>query len=390
MSTPNFAPKKFSVSATRLSSLKTSAVAVVLGLLLTACSESEEQTERAKPVSTVIVSNGNNAENRLISGVVQSANTTPLNFEVTGKVEEVYLDIGEAFQQGDKLAKLEQIDYELALKERQGMLSEAKARLQEAQNDFQRKRALVKDGAVSKAQLDASRAQFESAKDQVDIASARLAMAQEALDDTILLAPYAGTISARMIEPSQRVNPNMPVFTIQGETGLEVSALIPESLLGYLSLGQTATVKFPAVNKMVAATIQEIGSAAADASSFPIIMDLQANDSQLLKPGMSAEVALTLKNGEQKTGLMLPVTALSADANNQHFVMALNAEEQGGESAQYRLSKIPVQVQSLFDQHAIVTGAVADGAMVVDAGLTFLSEGQLVRPIREGVALYNP
>ena len=131
-------------------------------LILGACSEEKTVQKLVKPVSTMIIGETKTYESRVVSGVVQPSDTTQLSFEVTGKVQEVYFELGEGFEKGQPLAKLDQINYELAVKEREGQLSEAKARLLESRRDFERKSDLVKDGAVSKSQFDISKSQFET------------------------------------------------------------------------------------------------------------------------------------------------------------------------------------------------------------------------------------
>ena len=376
-------------------------------LILGACSEEKTVQKLVKPVSTMIIGETKTYESRVFSGVVQPSDTTQLSFEVTGKVQEVYFELGEGFEKGQPLAKLDQINYELAVKEREGQLSEAKARLLESRRDFERKSDLVKDGAVSKSQFDISKSQFETAKDQVDIAKARLGMAKEDLDDTTLKAPYKGTVAARMIEPSQRVSPNMAAFTVQGDNGLEVSVLVPESLLSSISIGKVASIEIPAVNMDFNAVIKEIGTAAEDASSFPVTLKINTEDTQKLKPGMSAEVTLEFDRVQEfAEGFKLPVNALLAESENRHFVFKLTkpetisqnnangqeaiAPEQTQNPDEFILTKAPVEIIQLFDQHAVVGGDLKEGEIIVDAGLPFLSDGLKVTPISKGVNRYNP
>jgi multidrug efflux pump subunit AcrA (membrane-fusion protein) len=51
-----------------------------------------------KPVSTMIIGETKTYESRVVSGVVQPSDTTQLSFEVTGKVQEVYLSLAKALK----------------------------------------------------------------------------------------------------------------------------------------------------------------------------------------------------------------------------------------------------------------------------------------------------
>ena len=359
-------------------------------LLLAGCSEEKVPEKAPKPVSTITLDTTKNYDSRTVSGIVQPADTTELSFEVSGKVEEVYFELGESFEKGDALAKLEQINYELAVKEREGQLSEARARLLETERDFKRKRDLVKDGAVSRSQFDISKSQYESAKDQVDIAKARLGMAREDFDDTVLIAPYVGTISARYIEPSQRITPNAPAFLIEGDQGLEVSVLAPEAIIKSLSIGKEARVNIPALNKGFNAAISEIGTAAEDANAFPVVLEVSSDDTRGLKTGMSAEATFKLgKDTNYENSFTLPVSAVIADENDSHFIykVVMGSEDQEHDHV---LERIAITVIEYFDQDVIVQGDIKEGDRVVDAGLAFLQDGQAVSPINGGVQRYNP
>lgn len=359
-------------------------------LFLVACSEEKVHEKSAKPVSTTVLSTTKNYVSRTISGLVQPSDTTELSFEVPGKLEDVYLELGEKITKGQHLAKLEQINYRLAVEERKGQLSEAKSRLLEAERDFKRKRDLVKDGAVSRSQFDIAKSLFETAKDQVNISEARLAMAQEDLSDTILVAPYDGTISARYIEPSQLITPNAAAFLVQGKGGLEISLLVPEGMIKSLSVGQNATAHIPALSQNFDARIVEIGTAAESANAFPVVLKIIGDDMVSLKSGMSAEVTFKLDKGQTFQGsFTVDVSAVMADEADGHFLYKV-VSAQEAEVNTYILKKMPVQAVEFFDQSVIVEGDLRSGERIVDAGLAFLQDGQNVVPIDSDIKRYNP
>lgn len=105
-------------------------------------------------------------------------------------------------------------------------------------------------------------------------------------------------------------------------------------------------------------------------------------------------------------GFKLPVNALLAESENRHFVFKLTkpetisqnnangqeaiAPEQTQNPDEFILTKAPVEIIQLFDQHAVVGGDLKEGEIIVDAGLPFLSDGLKVTPISKGVNRYNP
>ncbi len=372
--------------------MKQTIVFLAFWLLLVGCAEESAPKQSPKPVATLVLKKTQNTDARVISGVIQPAETTTLTFDTTGTVETVYFDIGEAFDEGAPLAQLETIDHVLAVRERRGQLSEAQALLLEAERDFDRKALLVEEGAVSRATFDVSKAQYESAKNKVGIANVRLEMAQEALDDTTLRAPYSGTVSARYIEPAQKVQPSTAAFLIQGDKGLEVSLLVPESILSTLRIGQEANVKVPVIDRRFAASVKEIGSAAESVNAFPVTLAVLPNDTTALKSGMSAEVTFEKKKSASlEKGVVVPVSAIMGQENNRHSVFKVVLSEQSSsENPQYRLKKVPVQMLSLFDQHALVKGDLREGNRIVIAGVDFLNDEQKVSLINGATKRFNP
>ncbi|KPH90290.1 MFP transporter [Pseudoalteromonas undina] len=365
-------------------------VFLVIIFMLSGCSEEQVPEQKLKPVSAIELKKTNSFDSRILSGVIQPADTTTLTFEVSGKVEDVFFDIGEAFDKGEPLAKLEQTKYLLAVQEAKGQVSNAKATMLNVKQDFERKASLVDDGAVSGAQYDAAKSQYESAKDKVDIAQVRLAMAKEKLKDTTLIAPYAGTISKRNIEPSQQVSPNISALLIQGKESFEVSALAPEGLLSSLTIDKPAKVTISALDKSLNAKIKEIGSAAQGANAFPIILKISANDIAGIRTGMSAEVQFKQQQGESH-GFMVPVSAIMAKENNQHFVFKLITTAQAdSQQAGYVLQKTTVDVMKFFAQKAQIKGDLKEGEQIVNAGMAFLHDGQKVTLIEGKIKRLNP
>ena len=365
-------------------------VFLVIIFMLSGCSEEQVPEQKLKPVSAIELKKTNSFDSRILSGVIQPADTTTLTFEVSGKVEDVFFDIGEAFDKGEPLAKLEQTKYLLAVQEAKGQVSNAKAMLLNVKQDFERKASLVDDGAVSRAQYDVAKSQYESAKDKVDIAKVRLAMAKEELQDTTLIAPYAGTISKRNIEPSQQVSPNTSAFIIQGKENFEVSTLAPEAILSSLAIDKPAKVTISALDKTLNAKIKEIGTAAQGANAFPVILKISANDVADIRTGMSAEVQFKQQQ-EATDAFVVPVSAIMAQENNQHFVFKLVPTVQAeSQQAGYVLQKITVDVVTFFAQKAQIKGDLKEGERIVNAGMAFLHDGQKVTLIEGEIKRLNP
>ncbi|CAM2068705.1 Efflux RND transporter periplasmic adaptor subunit [Sulfidibacter corallicola] len=359
---------------------------LALSCLLLNCSKPEEFTfdELPRPVITQVVRAGEPLDQRILTGTIQATEAVPLAFEVTGKIDRVTVNLGDAFAQGDLLAQLEQTNFDLTVKQRKGMLLEAKARLTRAESDFHRKSDLVKEQAVSRAAFEAAEAEFEAARQAVEVAAASLALAQQHFEDTLLLAPYDGVVTGRLIEPSQQVSAGAPALAIQNVAGLEVSVAVPENLLHRIQLGSRHKVRFPVQKKRgILAVITEIGERAQAKTTFPVTLLLDSQP-EFLKPGMTAEVILELppeKPGAPAGTFPIPLTALRADAQQGQQVFLF--EPQPG-----RVSLRSVRVAALNGTQAYISQGLHDGDVVVVKGVHFLHDGMRARLVGSSPAWY--
>lgn len=343
-----------------------------------------------KTVAWIQLESGNGHVNRRLSGVVAPADEAELSFEVDGKVETVNVELGGTFQKEDVLAALDDRVYALTVRQREGELSEARAQLEEARNDFRRKRNLIEAGAVSRSDFDLSKAAFQANRNRVAVAEARLDLAREDLADTRLTAPYDGSVSSRYIEPSQRVSPGQPAFEIQGNQKLEVAVSVPETLVGRLRVGSRKAVEFPANPDLkVAAEITEIGARAESANAFPVVLTL-VEPAPSLRPGMTAEVDFSL-NGNNGDGsakeapeswFPIPVTAFEAGEGENHYIFRYDPETE-------TIVSQTVTIAHLSGPHGYVSRGLSAGDILVKAGLPFLRDGQRVALLNRDVRTFN-
>lgn len=229
-----------------------------------------------------------------LSGTVE-ATTADLSFKVPGRLRERFVDEGEAVAEGAKVAKLEETEYVKAADRyragaeaakaafdelRAGFRGEdvaqaaaaesgARADYEKSRSDFARIEALYKDGVASKrdhdfalsardaakAKLDqavqqhllmkrgARKEQVEAARAQYDQAEAASAEAEIRLGDTLLLAPFAGTVLSKHAEEGEFLSAGAPVVTVGDIAHPWIRAYLEESDLGRVKIGAPAQVK---------------------------------------------------------------------------------------------------------------------------------------------------
>lgn len=354
-------------------------------LVLAGCEErpgaQADQPAPPKPIAWTEVTRFDAQQTRRLPGVLRAAQRAPLSFEVSGRVTEVAVEIGESFERGQVLARLDPRSYELALEERRGQLAEAKAQLAEAEEDFERQRQLYEQGWAAKAAYDRAKSAKESARSRVETARARVAIAREDLADTKLVAPYSGTVADRLAEPSQRLQAGTTVLKVQGGDALEAVVAAPETVVDRLEPASRHAVRLPARPEAeLTGTIAEIATDAQTRNAYAVTLRL-AQAPQGVRSGMTAEVAFRLETPDRTANdtppVAIPATAfLAAEGQTQiAFVFDRQAKV---------VRRRAIEVAEISGDRALVSGGLEPGEIVATKGLAFLTDGQRVERLGVG------
>jgi multidrug efflux system membrane fusion protein len=353
------------------------------GLVAFGCGKEEKPEEVIRSIKWTKVAETSAKQVRMISGTTKPVDQTALSFAVGGTVEKVEVKLGDPVKKGQVLAELDQQPFVLAVRDAEAGLSKAEANLVERQANYERYVALYESNNASKAELDEARASFDSAKSQVKAAQAQLGLARRDLRKTQMKAPYNGTISVKEIEPYMELSAGKAVFGLDGvESGFEVSAAVPDSLVIHLSPGDEAEVVFPTLNnRKVGGVITEIGSRSRTASTYPIVVQLQEQFDDF-RSGMSVEVAFEFipesETGEPLvTGLAAPLSAFVVGAEKTNFVFIYDEKSS-------TVKKTQVKALALRENDLIVEpGSLKAGDIIATAGVQFLTDGQKVNLMKE-------
>jgi multidrug efflux system membrane fusion protein len=352
-------------------------------LMVNGCGKKEEPEEVIRSIKWIKVAETTTKQVRMISGTTKPVDQTALSFAVGGTVEKVEVKLGEQVKKDQVLAELDRQPFVLAVKDAEAGLAKAQAIVVERRANYERYVALYESNNASKAELDEARASFDSAKSQVNAAQAQLGLARRDLRKTKLRSPFNGTISVKEIEPYMEVPVGRAVFGLDGEeSGYEVSAAVPDSLLINLSVGDEAEVIFPTLNnRRVRGVITELGSRSRTASTYPVTVQLQEQYDDF-RSGMSVEVAFEFipesETGEPiETGLAVPLAAILVGEGKTQFVFIYDEKSS-------TVKKTQIKTLNLRENDVLIEpGALKAGDIIATAGVQFLTDGQKVNLMKE-------
>ena len=169
--------------------------------LLAACEEEQHAEAPApRPVLTVVVA-PQTARTVGFAGTVEPRYKSDLGFRVLGRIISRDVNVGEVVKKGQRLATLDPVAYQLAVRSAQADLASATARLENAAATETRQRTLLEKNVANQAQFEAAEQARESAEAGVTRAKANLDKAEEQLGYTELRA--TSTVSS----PLSRQNP---------------------------------------------------------------------------------------------------------------------------------------------------------------------------------------
>lgn len=373
-------------------------------MVLSACDDASPPSQPPpRPIAWAEVQVADGAIRQFLPGVVRAVQRASIGFEVGGLVEAVRVEVGDSFQTGDELGRLDARTRRLTRDERASEVVRAKATLREAEQHFARQQSLNEQGWATKATLDTAKASLDTARGWLEIAQARLALADKALADTVLRAPYDGVVARRLVEPAQQVEAGQAVLEIQGDGGdFEVAVAVAETLVDDLRPGDIHSVSFPARPSVSdPARIAEIGTDAGSAGTFPVTLRLVSSKNGL-RAGMTAEVAFdaVTPGGEAQPAdpngathrnpiVSIPVTAFLSGDGSETFAFVFNAVEDAGGGGTGVLERRTITLGPVTSDRAIVLKGLAPGDIVATRGLPFLRAGQPVTRLGVGAKRYD-
>jgi len=348
---------------------------LTLGAVLAGCEQEPfEAPPQVRPIRAFKVTELASGQQRRFSGLIEAVDSSTLSFQVGGNVREVRVNQGDSVQAGQVLATLDREPFQLGVQAAEAELQRERAFRAQARSDFERHQRLLAQRAVSQVQFEVAQRNYQSSLSQVDFATARLDLARRDLRNTSLTAPFAGSVAARLIDPFVDVAPAQAAFRLDAAGGRQARIGVPETSISQVTLGMPATLTVPNLAQPVQARVSEIGSSAAAGNTFPVNVVL-IQPPAAVRPGMTAEVTLTLPQANQDDSTLLPLSAIApGDRTGEGFVFIYDP----GTST---VRRTPVSASGTLTSNMVAVTGVAVGDVVASAGVNFLIDGQKVRLI---------
>ncbi len=330
----------------------------------------------AVPVVTVAtVARATASSSVALPGALTAARTAAIYARTAGYVRARFVDIGSRVRAGQLLASIDAPDLDQQAEQALAIVAQMRAATELARANLARWRALAADSAVTAQELDQMQAAFNGA-----VASQRSAEANLRR----LVAPFAGVITARNVDPGALVGTaggvgealpagggGVPgsLFTIAQTDTLSVYVTVPEDYAAAVAIGKPALITVPALpgDTLRGRVVRTAGSL--DATARTLLTEVRvANPTGVFLPGMYADVQLALGAGDPP--LSVPATALVIRDGPPQVVIV-----DDDSTVHYRSVSIGRDHGSWVE----VTGGLMNGARIVVSPSEDLQDGGRVR-----------
>jgi RND family efflux transporter MFP subunit len=276
---------------------------------------------------------------------------------------------GDYVTTGTVLARIRPQDLKNPVDESQAQVDSAVAQHTQAEQDFNRAKALYATQSLTKPDFDQAQARFDSTLAAVNQAKAALRQADIILGDSDLKAPLSGYILARNIDVGTLASPSSAAFTIADTSVLKATFGVPEDAINLVHLGQALTIQVQNDAVQYSGRVTSISPGADLRNRVFTIEVTLSNSRNTLKPGMIASVELGGKREASQPSVPLSAIVPYPGEPGQFAVVIAESE-----SGQWKAQLRRVTVGATHGSSVALTGVQA-GEKVASLGAQLLKDG---------------
>jgi len=307
-------------------------------------------------------------------GTVTPIRNVAVKARVDSEIVGVHFSDGATVREGDLLFTLDSRAIEAQVKQVQGVLTSAKAQLEQAERDVERYTELVARNATTQVTYNNAKTQANVARAAVESNTAQLELLRVQLDYTKIRAPITGRASMAAVKIGNFVRQAdaTPLATIIQVAPIYVTFTLPQRNLPDLRqalTNETATIQafVPGDPRRASGQVTMYENTVDSATGTVIVRATMPNNDEILWPGTLVSVQLTLREEEAVT---VPPTAIQASQTGSFVFVVKN----GVATVQ------PVEVARVLDAETVLASGLEGGETVVTEGQLLLTEGARVAP----------
>ena len=178
-----------------------------------ACSWAASAASTAEPLTIAPVQVREVAQTYSADGVVEATRQSTVSAQISGRVQEIYFDVGDSVKKGQVILRIDQQEAAQALAGSQAQVMQAQAAMHNTKSNYERARQMFAKKFISQAALDKAEADYKVALAQAAASQAGENRAAVAQGYTAVVAPYGGMVAARLVQVGEMVSVGQPLMT---------------------------------------------------------------------------------------------------------------------------------------------------------------------------------
>lgn len=282
-------------------------------------------------------------------GSLRSRQSVVLRPEVSGRITQLNFRDGERVRRGQMLV---QFDDQLP----RAQVQQSQAELSIAQANHKRNQELVAQSFISQRSVDESAANMQ-------VAQAKLALAQATASRLKIVAPFDGIAGIRGVNVGDYLKDGADIVNVEDLDAVYIDFRLPERLLSKIRTGQTAQVAFDALPGVRYSAVVQAINPQIDADGRAVaVRGCIDNRRMQLRPGMFARVTAVF--AERSDARVIPEEAVVPDGASPYVLKVVDGKEPGTRVTQ----RTPVTLGARLPGFVEVVDGLSTGDFVVAAG----------------------
>lgn len=260
---------------------------------------------KKKEYITMDITRGDITQSVTASGEIQPVNTINVGSQVSGTIEDIFVDYNSHVKKGDILLKIEPSVLQSTVDEALASLDSMKSELKYAQSEYNRNKSLYQDGFISRAEMEKSQTLYEQAQQAVNKAQYAYERAVTNLGYATITSPVDGTVISRKVDKGQTVAASFQtpdLFEIAEDLSqMQIETAVSEADIGMIKEGMPVTFTVDAYPNMIfKGNVQQIRLSPTNVSNvvvYTVVINVDNSDLKLM-PGMTAFVTVVVANAK--------------------------------------------------------------------------------------------
>lgn len=329
-------------------------------------------TEPVIEVETVRIRRGAILERISAPGSLVARRESRIGAEVRGRIERVFVAEGDRVEAGDPLFQIDRESYAVSLRQAEAGADLARSELRQLEADLGRARALHGKDIVSQEEIDRLGTHVAVSRARLRQAGESVAMALRNLDQTLIRAPFAGSIAQRLADEGTTalVQPQTIVLVLQETAELEAQATIPESHLALVQLGDPVLLHVEGLMQPIQTEVSAVSDTIEPATRTYRVKMRVPNPDHVLKAGVFARVEILPQ--AKRDVILLPREAIRSIDGRTTVLTVRDG----------RTVAVPVLLGLVSEESAeVLRGLRVDGEVIVGEAAHELASGMSVRVV---------